>query len=126
MNRILDTIVGPQSPFLGVTKAHLTDQLTRSNWHCKALPVMDKVIHSYVFITQQECQRSRQAFYCIQLQHRGDTCAIATFFELNAALAWLEELVAHLIEPNSQQHTTRELRSHESTGQTPCRTGALA
>ncbi len=91
MNRILDTLIGPQSPLLGATRAHITQQLTASNWHCKALAAFDDSCHQYLFITQQVCQRSRQTFYSIVLQERQHACAIVTFFELTHALEWLEQ-----------------------------------
>lgn len=91
MNRILDTLIGPQSPLLGATRAHITTQITSSNWHCKALAVSDGTGYHYLFINQQICQRSRQSFYRVALQHQRHTCAVATFFELTAALEWLDQ-----------------------------------
>lgn len=91
MNRILETFIGPQSPWLGITPAHHTSLLTLSNWHCKALPVIDDTASSYVFITQARCQRSDQKFYLVHWQHQNERCAIATFFELDAALYWVEQ-----------------------------------
>lgn len=91
MNRILDTLVGPQSPLLGATRAHISAQITSSNWHCKALAVFDGRDYHYVFINKQVCQRSRQTFYRVALQYQKHTCAVATFFALTDALEWLDQ-----------------------------------
>jgi len=91
MNRILDTFVGPQSPWLGITPAHHTSLLTQSNWHCKALLVIDDTVPSYVFITQARCQRSGQQFYLVHGQHQNERCTLVTFFDLEAALQWIEQ-----------------------------------
>ncbi len=90
MNRILDTLIGPQSPLLGATRAHSAEQLTVSNWHCKARPAFANNDHHYLYIVEQVCQRSRQRFYSVALQHQRGICVLVTFFELTDALQWIE------------------------------------
>ncbi|MGH1372216.1 MAG: hypothetical protein ACRBBW_09295 [Cellvibrionaceae bacterium] len=111
MNRILDTLIGPQSPLLGATRAHLTEQLTPSNWHCKAVPVYDNDDFHYLYIIQQICQRSRQSFYSVAVQHKQHPCVVATFFKLSDALEWIEHWPLTVQEDRSALSTTAAMTS---------------
>ena len=106
MNRILEHLIAPQSPLLGITATHLTGQLTPDNWRSKALASA----HYCHFIVELRCQRSCQRFFGVYQSaqtrdqsrlslvnnHPVDTLfnhqgIQAVFFELPDALSWLQD-----------------------------------
>ena len=107
MNRILEHQIAANSPLLGITPDHLTQQLTENNWRSKAVQSTD---HCH-FIVPLVCQRSSQRFFGVYqsapvqdqtrlslvenhsvdtlFNHRGIQ---VVFFDLVDALNWLQAL----------------------------------